>query len=388
MKICLINNLYPPYARGGAEQVVRQAVEGLQQAGQQVVLITSAPNGAWTETDGRVIIYRLRPANLFYYPAAGEHGWVVRAIWHLLDIFNFSVARQVREILQKEKPDIVHTHNLMGLSFLIPRVVRKLGRRHIHTVHDVQLAEPSGIILKAKEHSWRYRGGLSQMYQWVMRWLLGSPDVVVSPSQFLLDFYTQRRFFPQAKKVVLRNPITFPLVAESEHDFRDGPCRFLYLGQLEEHKGVMFLRQMAADLLAAGEKLELHIVGSGSQLATLQSLAKDTPAIIIHGRKEREDLPSFLQQMDVMVVPSLCYENSPTVIFESLSVGTPVLASHIEGIEELVSAPNGIMTFVAGDPQALKEKMRWCMQNRSELAEMGRAARSTVPALPASEYVH
>jgi hypothetical protein len=71
-------------------------------------------------------------------------------LWHIIDIFHFASKNKIRQILQTEKPDLVHTHNLMGLGFLIPRLIKKMGLRYIHTVHDVQLVEPSGIILKQK----------------------------------------------------------------------------------------------------------------------------------------------------------------------------------------------------------------------------------------------
>ncbi len=48
MKICIINNLYPPFARGGAEQVVKKTIDNLLTRGHRVVLITSTPQGEYT----------------------------------------------------------------------------------------------------------------------------------------------------------------------------------------------------------------------------------------------------------------------------------------------------------------------------------------------------
>ena len=199
MKICIINNIYPPYERGGAEQVVRKTVEGLIKAGHEVVLLTSSPKGDEKESMKNLTIYRKKPFNLFFYTQAHKHFFLSRLLWHILDTFNFGVASWVKNILEQEKPQVVHTHNLMGLSFLIPRVIQKLSLRHIHTVHDVQLVEPSGLILKQKEHSWRYNGLPTRMYTALMKRLMGSPDVIISPSQFLLDFYTSRGFFPHSQ---------------------------------------------------------------------------------------------------------------------------------------------------------------------------------------------
>lgn len=385
MKICIINNLYPPHARGGAGQVVAKTVEGLERAGHEVVVVTTAPEGGWCERDGKRTTYRYRPRSIFFYTEAYKHSFLSRFFWHLIDMFHIGSARFVWRILQEEHPDIVHTHNLMGLGFLIPLVVRSLGIRHVHTVHDVQLVEPSGIILKQKERNFRYDGMPTRVYSWMMRFLMGSPEVMISPSQFLLDFYTDRGFFRESKKVLLRNPITFDIAAHAprpdEHMFR-----FLYLGQVEEHKGVELLID-AFKGLASGRNVQLHIVGSGSLLRAMQKNAKGHSRIHIYGRMRRVDLPALFRKMNMVVVPSLCYENSPTVIFESFAFGLPVLASDIEGIAELIREGENGMTFEAGSIVSLQKKMAWCLSHPQGIAEMGGKTARSLDGLSLETYI-
>ena len=365
MKICIINNLYPPYARGGAEQVVKRTVEGLLKEGNEVVLITSTPDEEGVEEQKNLKIYRTRPRNIFFYTQAHKHDAFSRFLWHVIDMFNFSVSKEVKRILTWEKPDIVHTHNLMGLSFLIPSTIRSLGIRHVHTVHDVQLVEPSGIILKTKENSLRYTGVLTQMYTWVMKKLLGSPEVVISPSQFLLDFYKTRGFFEKSNTTLLRNPLTLTF-ERSKSERKDKEFNFLYLGQVEEHKGVFLLLEAFKNI----KNTKLHIAGDGSKLGDLKELTKENNNVTYYGRVERDKLPELFSNMDVTVVPSLCYENSPTVIFESLYFGVPVLASRIEGIAELIEEGENGFTFEAGDTMSLQEKLEWCVEHRIDIEKM------------------
>lgn len=385
MKICIINNIYPPYDRGGAEQVVVKIVEGLQQAGHRVVIITSTPEQSGVENRDGGTIYRVHPFNLYFYTDAHRHSLPVRFLWHIFDIFNTSVARQVRDILNTEQPDIVHTHNLLGLSFLIPAHIRQLGIRHIHTVHDVQLVEPSAMILKAKERSWRYTGLPTQLYTWLMKQLMGSPEVVISPSQFLLDFYTSRGFFDQSMCTVLRNPVTFSFSANTKSVQRDSVFRFLYLGQVEAHKGVELLLRAYKEL--SPDNSELHIVGAGSQLEHIRALAGGDSSIVVHGKKERAELPELFAKTNMTVVPSLCYENSPTVIFESLHFGVPVLASNIEGIAELIREGENGLTFEAGSVASLKEKMLWCVSHPLDVARMSTKTSESMIGMSQGEYV-
>lgn len=384
MKICIINNLYPPHARGGAEQVVKRTVDGLTQAGHDVVLITSTPKGGWKETDNKLKIYRIKPKNIFFYTQAHERTILTRLLWHFFDIFHFGSAKYVEKILKEERPDVVHTHNLMGIGFLIPRVIRKLKIRHVHTVHDVQLVEPSGIILKTKEKSWRYNGLPTKVYTWIMKKLFASPEVVISPSQFLLDFYNERGFFVNSYTTLVRNPLTldFTEAVDSKQwtvDSGHNIFNFLYLGQIEKHKGVFLLVQAFQNI----ENAKLHIVGSGSQLEGLKKQAGNN--VRFYGRVDREKLPELFQKMDVTVVPSLCYENSPTVIFESLYFGVPVLASRIEGIAELIREGENGFTFEAGNADSLRDKLQWCVKNREQIKNM--STKIPTQSRSESEYV-
>lgn len=386
MKVAIINNIYPPYDRGGAEQVVVKTVAGLRAAGHRVVVITTTPGKPQTEVVAPdLTLYHIHPRNVFFYTDAHRHNFVMRFVWHVVDIFNASAARAVKEILDREKPDVVHTHNLMGLSFLLPRAIRQSGRRHVHTVHDVQLVEPSGMILKAREKAWRYTGLPTRLYTALMRALIGSPQVVISPSQFLRDFYTSRGFFKNSAIQVVRNPVMFAPLPPAAKPV-NSTTRFGYIGQIETHKGVALLVESFQKLPPA-VKAELHILGSGTQLEQLKKQTANDARIVWYGRVERHALPQILQTLDALVVPSLCYENSPTVIFESFACHVPVIASNIEGIAELIQEGENGFTFAAGNIASLTERLVWSTANHIELSRMGANTQTYLAGLSLAEYI-
>ncbi|MEK7643929.1 MAG: glycosyltransferase, partial [Patescibacteria group bacterium] len=109
--------------------------------------------------------------------------------------------------------------------------------------------------------------------------------------------------------------------------------------------------------------------------------------IFFYGRLERVTLFDLFGVMDLTVAPSLCYENSPTVIFESFYCGVPVVASDIEGIAELIrEGENGLM-FAAGDSRALLAKIIWAEENRAALRLMGEAAMSSLKSYSQEKYI-
>lgn len=367
MKIGIISNLYPPFIRGGAELVAAMQAEGFKKAWQHVFVISSRPakvkiykntafnTGLWGKDKdeiNNVTVYSFNPVNLYYYLDDFRYPAFIRLFWHIIDTFNIFSYFSVKKILLEEKPDVLITHNLMGIGFLLPRLIKKLKIKHVHIVHDVQLVTPSGLIIKGQEKSFSHKFFKISGYSKLMSKLMGSPDIVVSPSNFLLDFYTKNNFFKNSKKIVLANPIRSLIRIEK----RPTPnLELIYLGQINKSKGVL-------DLIKNFQKIKLphirlHIVGAGQDLARAKDLASDDKRIVFHGWLPNDKLAPLLSQMDVMVVPSLCYENSPTVIYESLSMGIPVLAAEIGGVAELVKEGSNGWIFPAGDFDVMLKKI-------------------------------
>jgi glycosyltransferase involved in cell wall biosynthesis len=388
MKICLISNLYPPISRGGAEKVAERVARGLKSSGHEVFVISTKPWGGWksfkpvvAEENG-IKVYRFYPMNIFYYLNDYKHGVFSRMIWHFFDMFNCQSARAVKNILCAEKPDLVLTHNLMCIGFKIPHAIRGLGIKHIHTLHDVQLAVPSGLILSGQERNWEQRTWLRKIYENVCRRLFGSPDVVVSPSKWLLNFYAQKGFFKKSKKVVLPNPVERIYPAGIPMD--NSILKLLYLGQVEEHKGILFLVEVLKKLDIA---FKLHIAGDGSKIEELKNMVGEDLRFVIHGKLVGEESVKIFNLVDLTVVPSLCYENSPSVIYESLAAGVPVLAAKIGGVAELVHDNENGFTFAAGNAEDLVRVLKQAAGSRDELQKMRPAAAKSVEDYKIDEYI-
>ncbi len=388
MKICLVSNLYPPISRGGAERVAERVVRGLADAGHEVFVISTKPWDGWKSLKPAAVdekgtkVYRFYPLNIFYYLNDYKHNALWRAKWHFFDMFNCQSAGAVKKILRAEKPDLVLTHNLMGIGFKIPRAIRKLKIKHIHTLHDVQLAVPSGLILKGRENNWKQKTWLRKIYELICRWLFNSPDAVVSPSKWLLDFYLEKGFFKKSKKVVLPNPVERIYPAGIPMD--NSILKLLYLGQIEEHKGILFSVGVLKNL---DINFKLHIAGDGSKMEKLKQLVAGDNRFIIHGKLSSEEVVKIFDQVDLTCVPSLCYENSPSVIYESLAAGVPVLAAKIGGVAELVNDGENGFTFEAGNAEDLARVLKHAAASRDELQKMRLAAAKSVENFGIEKYI-
>ena len=398
-KICLITSIFFPYTRGGAETVVNNIVQGLKERGYQVIVITISPfkglGSLWPRKyyHNGIVIYRFFPLNLFSYLNINRYEnlpWL-RIIWHGLDMFNLHSFLMVKHILKKEKPQIVMTHMLKGVGYLTPLAIKLARIKHIHTLHEVQLITPSGLILKGKEGSWQHKGILTRLYQFFTRLLFNSPSIVISSSKFLSDFHNSHNFFPYSKKIILTNPIIINKTEKEGLKKKQNKLfSFLFLGQIEEHKGILLLIKVFKKLKReVGDKLgefELLIVGQGSAMKKAKTLAGKEESIKFLGYIPNFELNKIFVQVDVTVVPSLCYENSPTVIFESLSYGIPVLAARIGGIEFIKDNYNGF-TFEAGDADDLLKILKFSLENKDKLKNMSENAKKSVEQIGIGKYI-
>jgi len=341
MRVCFVNNLYGERSKGGAEKVVAEEANRLSALGHEVAVISVGDDqperGAACSPDercsdaGEIREYGISPRNLYVYGDGRRHSRAAKFLWHLIDAFGADGPRQVIKIIDEINPDVVHTHNLMGIGFRLPRLLGKRGLRHVHTVHDVQLVNPSGLM-----RAWGSGSLLVFFEKWhgrLMARLFGSPDSVVFPSEFMERFHARFGFFAGATVSILRNPAP-AAIGEPRSFSESSDTKFLFVGQLEEHKGLKTLIEawLSADIKHA----TLEIVGRGSLDEFVAQAASENSTIVQRGRLEGAALGEAYRQADFCVVPSLVIENAPTVISESFAAGTPVVALASGGIPELV----------------------------------------------------
>lgn len=389
MKICLINNLYKPYNRGGAETVVELIADGLKKVGHDIFIITTKPIFKKPET-------RNPKPGIHYIPSLffnlNKIPKPLRFFWHLLDMFDIGSYLKVKSILKKEKPDVVMTHNLKGVNYLIPRLIKRLKLKHIHTLHDIQLIHPSGLMLYGKEK--KVNKILTRFYSYICRILFSSPDVIISPSRWLFKMHIDRNFFTKSKKIILPNPLildTTPLSVKKDKDI----FRFLYVGQIEKHKGVFFLirafemlcGENCSPRVEAGQKNhELIFIGSGSKIKQAKKMSKNNSPIKFLGKIKKKEVIKEMSNSDCLIVPSLCYENSPTVIYEAASIGLPVIVSDLGGIPELIHKLGGLL-FSPKNESNLMHQMKWAMEHSSEIKKIGQKNRGRIKNYKLANYI-
>lgn len=373
MKICLVSNHYPPDYQGDAELYVSRLAEALVKD-HQVVVLTTGPGGPLKPRrevahDGTVV-YRLAPLNL--------SGLAQRAIpkmaFRAIDFYHPQVASSVGAIIARERPDVIHIHNWVGLS--LAAVLSSAASGHFDRVpvaitpHDYSLCCLYGDVRHPNGSG--CPGVVCRTLSGLNRMLTGSVGLVVSPSRYALELLSGRGFFPRAERAVL--PYSLP----ASNKPRTGEKKTydaLFLGRLERNSGVdLLLRAFRA---LAEPSLRLHIAGDGPMLAECRQLAQADPRVSFHGSLAGEERAALLNAADCLIVPSRWPESWPLSIQDAFLSGPVVIASRVGGIPEMVrDGVNGLL-IEPGDQAALASAIERLRQDPALQVRLRAEARQT-----------
>jgi glycosyltransferase involved in cell wall biosynthesis len=382
MKICLINSLFTPDKKGGVETVVEIIVNELKKQGHHVFVISAGRDKEKTIEDQieGIKVYRVGWSKYFAFQNIDQQNILIRFFYRIHQLNNKYSAKIVKAILNEEKPDLILSHNTLGLGYNIIKEINKTNIKHINTIHDVQLLIPSGKLLINQ-----IINRAEKIYAFFTKNIFKNCKYIISPSEALLNFYTKRNFFPNAKTKIIPNPITLINQTKSEKKESSEQLKLLYLGQLEEHKGVLNL--IKAFRLLNQEKFSLTIAGRGALIEKIKNTENLLSNFKFFGEYNEEKRIELLKKHDLIIVPSLCFENAPMVILEAWQSGVPVLASNFGGISELIEEKKNGWLFNSENVENLKEKLEEIYKTKNNIPQMSEYCLKNVNKFDIQRYI-
>ncbi len=369
MRVLYVNTLYPPYVNGGAELVLKTQAEALAARGHAVTVLTIGPNpGVVAQRDGRVSVLQAQFRNQYFHLSKVSPPIYRKVLWHLKDRDNRDMARVVRRLVPRIDPEVVCCHNLAGWSISVWREVAALGRPIVQVLHDQYL-------LCAK--STMFRAGRNcanpcidcRLLRTVHTAASNQVSAVVGVSRFVLERLLAAGLFATVPiREVLYNVSAQGLPpASARRSAADArTIRFGFIGTLTESKGIRPLLDTVSR--SKLEHIRLRVAGRGEAGYERELFrAYRDPRIEFLGYVAPRD---FFGSIDVSIVPSLWHDTLPSVVFESLGAGVPVIGSRRGGIPEMVvDGVNGLL-FEPDQPDALLGSLQRLLQDRELLREL------------------
>ncbi|MBO7719375.1 MAG: glycosyltransferase family 4 protein [Methanosphaera sp.] len=376
MKIAMISNLYPPNILGGAEIIVEKLVRNIADKDHEVVVITcSIDDEERIQKEDNITIYHINKTKLYPVYKQTEAKGYMKPLWHLFDLWNRSCEKRIIEIVKKEKCDIIHINNFKGLSLSCFEVGKKLNIPVVFESHDFSLICPRANLIRGNDTLCTEKNQICEAYVKIQRKLLDdNVDLMIAPSNFMIDKYTENDFFAQTRCIKIPLGIDF----ERKKTTKDYDCiDFTYIGSLGKHKGVDTLINAFKEI--DDENIRLHLIGKGYDEEEFKQLAGEDKRIIFHGFVDNRKIKEYYRLSNVIIIPSICYDNSPLVIYESFTTATPVIGSNIGGIPELIDDGKNGYLFEAGDVQDLKDKLLKIINDKNSLIELEENAYDSIP---------
>lgn len=372
MKVFIVNTLYPPSTVGGAERSVALLARAAARRGHEVhVASLHDADEQREEQDGAVTIHRLPLRNLYWpFDAERNESKPRRLAWHLRDRRNPAATRDLVALMDRIRPDVLHTNNLQGFSTEIWAEAKRRGIRIVHTLRDYSLLCARASL---------YRGGDDCVQRCVdCKVLTGRKkdnsvlvDAVASNSQYVIDTHRRHGYFNDTDARVIFNIADVRSAPTPAAVPENGGLTFGFIGRVEPEKGIEVVLDAFTRLERPDWQLVIAGAGKGSYVADLQARYGD-PRIRWLGFVNADD---FYAGVDVVIISSTWPEPLPRTMIDCLARGKAVIYSDAGGTPEIGHlAPLGAI-YAKDDAAALAERLATALASADEW----RAVRGVAP---------
>lgn len=381
MKIAMVMSVYGKDAIGGAERTAGILADNLVKRGHEVFIVSLGAIGSNTDsfkTKTGLQVWQL-PLSQIYDPYGLDGtknqlptSTIRKAVWHLLDVYNLVMASRIRAVFKKIKPDIVMTHTLQGLSVAVWAEANKVGAKVVHMTHDHALICPATAMTKGDKVCESVCTQCA-VFSKLRHALATFPDLVVGPSQIILDRHHKFGWFNDVKNTrVIPNALPENWPDSPPRLTTHSPMVFGFLGRLDESKGVDTLLSAAKFLPEGRFRIKLGGQGDSKQLRDrwLDSKIPMNSVEFLGVVNAAE----FLSSIDVLVTPSRAHETFCNVVMEAGCSRRPAIVSNRGALPERVEHGNSGWIFSAGNVHELAELMNYCIENPSEVIAKGEFA--------------
>jgi glycosyltransferase involved in cell wall biosynthesis len=264
------------------------------------------------------------------------------------------------------RPRLVHAHFGRGGALALP-LARRLGVPLVVTFHGADAT---------KEKHYRRRA-IPQIYRRRLAALQREAALFVCVSEFVRERLLARGF-PAAKLDVIHQGVDAPQPAPSGR--QAGDPTVLFVGRFVEKKGAAHLIDAMRLLEQRGSPARLVLVGDGPLAPELRARAAGLRGVSFAGWLANFEVRRLMREAAALCVPSVAAqggdsEGLPTVIFEAMAEGTPVIASDHAGIAEAVEHGRTGLLAPPGDPLALADALGSLIADQDLRHRLGMAGR-------------
>ncbi len=352
MKICFVTKIFLPFI-GGAEVVIYEVARRLVRKGHDIHILTSviSDEPLYEEIEG-MKIHRMK------MPVSAASKTLGRPA------FVFWSASALGKLIKKGKYDIINENVAPNPSYT-PSIAKKHGIPCVGTLHDIPNWSKLGYsfpvaFLNSTQISWFLK---RQPY-----------DGFITVSDATRD--KLRAITSRGVHKTIYNGADLETIDKVRVDGKFEKPTVLYIGRFSLNKRVDWLLEATKILVEKYPEIRVLAVGTGPEefrkpAIRLWKELKLEKNVEFLGTISEERKVELLKKSHILVLPSTT-EGCPLVVLEAMACGTPVVASAIGGIPEIIS---GSGLLVEGEGREFAQKMDILLSDKELRDKMGRHGR-------------
>lgn len=371
MKIMHLNQQYG-YS-GGAEQYILSITKRLEELGHEVI-----------------VAYGIKNQDVFH--VSGRKEYYIPGIEKIPSFFNRdnSVLKKLSELIMREKPDVIHVHNVRNFAAIkrcmdLRPVVRFIHDPTLCCFRDWKLLPDLRRICTSRVGiSCLFAGCLFHCHEtpWsaivkkhLELYVHKKLSRIIVASKYMKNLLMQNGL-PSEKITIL--PYFTPIIPVDSLSYPSNDNTILYVGLIHLVKGVDYL---IAALQHVKIDFKAVLIGHGSYLEEYKRFAKELGVekkIRFVGWVPNEKLSSYYRQASLLVVPSMWIEAFGIIGIEAMAHTRPIIAFNTGGISDWLEDGETGFLIERGDVQGLAKKISLLLENKELARKMGENGRLKV----------
>ena len=370
MKILAIHNFHRKGSASGDDQVFKSETTLLEEHGHDVIRYTVTND----EFD--------------------KSGFIGKVATTFGMLWNFQHYRNVRKLVEAEKPDVVHVHTFFPLlSPSILYAAKRSDAKVVATLHDTRFVCPCATSLRGTKLC--NECGDGNYFRMCKYGCFKGSRLQSFIVACIFTYHRLRKsFYKQIDRYICLNENQIQLLRSIGFDENkivkkynfvpdvdvnvdtaastELPERYVvFYGRIGEEKGIRILMQIWNDI----HDIPLVVMGGGPLEAEFRNWAEKKENVFYLGYTQHDKCLSIVKRAEFVVFPSIWYEGCSMVEIETESLGKGIIATDLGFSQEAIE--NGVNGFKVplGNVEGFEKTIRELWVNQEQIHSLGENAR-------------
>lgn len=272
--------------------------------------------------------------------------------------------QRLMRIIFEYKPDIIHSHLFYANILARLTTVFYWRAKYIQTIHCPDYEKKNDFLYSPWRHLTEFA-----------TFLIKRPKSI-AVSEYVKKKSVETLGLKADKVTVIYNYLSEDWFAKKvNNNLSSGIKMVVSVGRLEKQKGFEYLIRATRIVINQGKKIRVDIAGEGTLRNSLTGLINKLNLkdyVFLSGKIK--DVPEFLNKADIFIFPSLD-EGLGISLIEAMSLGKICIASDVGPVPEIIQDNKDGFLVPPADPEALADKIRYCLDNEDIYEEVSNNAR-------------